>query len=195
MPTGLFVGLLTRWPLLVSGDDHGTIEVWKLDSWKCLKTLQFGGYSVYSATFSPDGALLASGCLNNFNSSDETIELWNVANWQCVQIIEDHSSHIRNFDVAQSFLQTQRGIFTLPSSPADPTCSGTDPERLSARGGFGMNKNEYWITWNSANFLKLPSSYVMSKFAVSESSIGVGCRSGDVIMLRAAFQGSLQKAQ
>jgi WD40 repeat protein len=167
--------------------------VFNAQSWQLLKSIRCQSERINSLIFSSNGALLASGSSAFYNSSDDVgIQFWDVASWQCLQTLEGYGSRIRKLDVAKSFFQTERGMFTL-HSPTDPACSGTDPERLSAR-GFGVSKDRAWITWNSANLLKLPSDYVMSAFAVAESSIGIGYASGHIILLDAASHSPLQEA-
>lgn len=166
------------------------IKVFDTGNWHLIQTIHLQGKEIKSLIFSSDGTLLASGTTNRYSSPGETIEFWDITSWQRVQILKGYGIHIRKLDVAKSYLQTERGIFTLPF-PADPACSTPDPEGLPAR-GFGVSEDRNWITWNSSNLLKLPSDYIISTFVASECSIGIGCKSGRIILLNAPSHGILE---
>ena len=79
--------------MLVSGSD-GAIKLWDVASRQEIATLGHADW-IWSASFSLDGALLASG------SSDGTIKLWDVANRQEIATLEGHTKWVQS--VAFSF--------------------------------------------------------------------------------------------
>jgi WD40 repeat protein len=58
------------------------VKVWNVFTGEILKTLRGHTSSVWSVSFSPDGAIVASG------SADETVRLWNIETGQCLRILK-----------------------------------------------------------------------------------------------------------
>ncbi len=81
------------WALLArgSGDDtYGTIRLWDPVSGQETATLRGHRSAVSSVSFSPDGALLASGSLYG------TVRLWDVASGQEKAVLQSHTSIVRS---------------------------------------------------------------------------------------------------
>ena len=78
--------------MLASGsyDPDTLIKLWDIHSSQCLKTWKGNAKGVTSLVFSPDGATLASGGL------DETIKLWDVHTGECLRTLEGHINWVNS---------------------------------------------------------------------------------------------------
>jgi len=60
---------------VLSGSEDGTLELWDVETGKCIRTFEGHWAKVMSVSFSPDGRYVLSG------SEDGTLELW-VLDWE-----------------------------------------------------------------------------------------------------------------
>ena len=181
-PSGkLFAGIVPNSP-------QRLVKIWDAHNWHCVETIKCQDGRITSLFFSPHDTLLAWSSSNPFETNID-FEIWDVHSWKCVQKVEGYGNYIIDMDFAQSCMQTNRGIFPLPSSSfADPHVVRPQAESETTHGrGFGISEDGTWITWNSANLLKLPFVYKLSGCAISKdgTSIGIGCESGHVVLLHA----------
>ena len=119
----------------------------------CLQTLEGHSHWVSSVAFSPDGARLASG------SGDQKVKIWDANSGECLQTLEGHSD----------------SVSSVAFSP-----DGARP--ASTYYGWAVSSDGEWITYNSENWVWIPSEYRPSCSAVSRETIGIGVGNGKVWM-------------
>ena len=73
---------------VVSGADDKTINIWEIETGRCIRTLEEHTSSVTSVVYSPNGKYVASG------SGDGTIKLWEVSSGSCVKTLEEHTGSV-----------------------------------------------------------------------------------------------------
>ena len=88
---GLFRGLFTRWKTLASGEG-AKIELWDVTKRVNVGTIHenWSGESVTSVSFSPDGAILASG------AGDHLVKLWDAATRANIATLAGHTRGVRS---------------------------------------------------------------------------------------------------
>lgn len=134
---------------------------------------------VNSIAWSLDGSRLASA------SDDNTIRIWNPVTGQCACTFDISSPHFLQFnEIRPNHLHTNVGTLDLGST--DPDASS--PGRLTFPGTYryGLGNSASWITYNGFNLLWLPADYRPSNaslFAISATTVAIGCSSGRVIFL------------
>ncbi|GIJ88172.1 hypothetical protein Asppvi_007090 [Aspergillus pseudoviridinutans] len=159
--------------LLTSASDDETIKVWDISNGQCLQTFEGHGSSVRSVIFSNDSKLLASG------SYDKTIKVWDASSGQCLKTLKiDRIAYLKSFNMPNSCLETYNGTIYSLDLDAGPT--DTEPEVARSQ-GYGVT-DQTWITWNSKYLLWLPPDYRPRTFAVSQSTVCLGCTSGRVLL-------------
>jgi WD40 repeat protein len=157
------------------------------DEWSaCLQTLE--GYSswIYSVAFSPDSARLASVAFSSDSarlasaSGDSTVKIWNTSSGECLQTL-DIGKALPNIsvDTTGSYLHTEIGAIAIDASASNMTPCVTNPQNPRYQGG-ALSPDGAWITYNSENWVWLPSEYRPSCSAVSGKTIGIGVGSGKV---------------
>ena len=67
---------------VVSGSEDKTINIWEIETGRCIRTLEGHTDTVYAVCYSPDGKYIASG------SGDGTIKLWEVSSGSCVKTLK-----------------------------------------------------------------------------------------------------------
>ena len=149
---------------IASGSWDGTIRIWDAGNAGCLHTLQGQSGFINSVVFSPDGTRIASG------SADDTIQIWDAGNGTCLQILN-------NFESSTLF---------DPGTPGNTAWTGTSNiQRICEtpqHPTYGLNSYGTWITRNGQNVIWLPPEYRPSTFALTSSTMVIGCRSGRVLI-------------
>lgn len=74
--------------IMVTGIENGNINLWNLNTGKCLAILKGHALTILSLAFNADGSIIAS------SSHDYTIRLWDVATGECLKIIDAHHNSI-----------------------------------------------------------------------------------------------------
>ncbi|KAJ5631709.1 uncharacterized protein N7484_011809 [Penicillium longicatenatum] len=162
--------------LLASASGDNTVKMWDATSGQCLQSLSHRRW-VHSVTFSHDSKLLASA------SGHNTVKMWDATSGQCLQTLHVEDVTIKSFGSTNSCLETDNGTLclTLVSDKGPTNTTGLEVPRFE---GYGITSDGTHITWNSENLLWLPSEYRPhhnSAFAVSLSTICLGCSSGRVL--------------
>ncbi|KAJ5962595.1 hypothetical protein N7501_007536 [Penicillium viridicatum] len=154
---------------LASASVDKTLKIWDSALGHCKSTLKGHSHSVGSIVWSPDKRWLASA------SFDETIKIWDLATEDCKSTLQISSPYSLRFDqVNTDHLQTRMGSIKLESTGPPQPC------------GYGLSDDHSWITINGANLLWLPMEYRPSSpylFAISSTTIAIGCSSGRVMFL------------
>lgn len=180
--------------LIASGSNDETVKIWNVAIGKEERTLE--GYTslIKSVVFSNDGTLIASG------SGDETVKIWDVATGINVKSFDaSRISNVVSFTDDDSVLVTGAGRFslgfrdvgTLHSSESEPKLGSTEVQgEVGARLGFGINRNNIWITAGGPDGRKvlwLPLDFRPSVLATltepSGSVLVIGCPSGRVVIM------------
>ncbi|KAH7187153.1 hypothetical protein DER44DRAFT_680937 [Fusarium oxysporum] len=180
--------------LIASGSHDHTIKIWSVATGEEERTLVGHTNSVTHMVFSKDGKLIASG------SWDPTVKIWDVAT----------GINVKSFDTSQftnvlsstdddSVLATSTGRFSLGfrdistshSSESEPKLGCTEVQgEVNARLGFGINRDNTWITAGGPNGRKalwLPPDFRSAASATltqpSGSVLVIGCPSGRVVIM------------
>lgn len=114
--------------LLATASPHGTVKIWDITHWRCLRTLSNGRFAVYSVAFSHDSVLLAS------TSADHIIRICDQRNGLCVNIIdyEDAPAFLLAFSTNSNWLAV--GLRNSSIRMWD-TISGMDSRIVSEQSG------------------------------------------------------------
>ena len=160
---------------LASASGDGTVKIWDANSGECLQTLEGHSREVSSVAFSPDSARLASA------SWDGTVKIWDANSGECLQTLKVGKALFNiSFDITGSYLHTEIGTITLEaSSLSNGAPSVTDPQSPRYQGQ-ALSSDGEWITYNSKNWVWLPSEYRPSCSAVLGKTIGIGVGTGKV---------------
>ncbi|KAG0015959.1 hypothetical protein BGZ80_009516 [Entomortierella chlamydospora] len=73
---------------LASGSSDGTLQLWDVDTGRCIKTLDGHSSSITFIVYSPTGDRIATG------SHDITVRLWSVETHQCVYTLKGHGDFV-----------------------------------------------------------------------------------------------------
>ncbi|KAJ5609831.1 hypothetical protein N7528_009097 [Penicillium herquei] len=174
--------------LLLSGSDDLTIkiwnlnerplEIWDIDTGRVFQRLKGHTRAVDSGVFSHDSRLFAS------TSYDDTIKIWDIQSGQCLQTLKNpyhRSFRALEFDATNSCLITNAGTLKL-SLASNAEIPNAEPE-VPVFKGYALSPNLTYVTWNSESVLWLPPHYRSRTFAISQSSVCFGYRSGQILIL------------
>ncbi|OQE07888.1 hypothetical protein PENFLA_c154G04290 [Penicillium flavigenum] len=164
---------------LASASYDNKVKIWDPATGQCALTLEGHSGPVNSIAWSQDGSRLASA------SYDNKVKIWDPATGQCALTLPISSPDFVQFDrVNFNHLHTSIGTFDIGFTgtvTSTPHCS-TLPNQY----GYGLNDNYSWITYNGTNLLWLPAEYrptQSSRFAISATTLAIGCSSGRIIFL------------
>ncbi|KAG7410105.1 Vegetative incompatibility protein HET-E-1 [Fusarium oxysporum f. sp. raphani] len=180
--------------LIASGSWDNTVKIWNVATGEEEQTLEGHANSVNSVVFSKDGKLIASG------SWDKTVKIWNVATGINVKSFDaSRITNVLSFTHDNSLLVTStgrfslgfRGVSTSHSSENEPKLGSTEVQgEVDARLGFGINRDNTWITADGPDgrkILWLPPDFRPGVSATlaepSGSGLIIGCRSGRVVIM------------
>ena len=156
--------------LLASASSDKTVRLWDAATGAALQTLEGHTSDVNSVVFSHNGKLLASA------SWDKTVRLWNLATGAALQMVEvDVSLHCISFSRDGQYLETDRGLLSLPSS-SNPS----PPQVLPLRQIFVERD---WITRDGEKLLWLPSNYKVRSLALHNNTLAMGHASGEITFI------------
>jgi WD40 repeat protein len=164
---------------LASASDDKTVKIWDTHSGECIQTLEGHSSDVNSVAFSHDSTWLASA------SDDKTVKIWDTHSGECLQTLEGHGHNVNSiaFNPTSLYLHTDVGIIALTasSSSSNVTTSVADLRSPQYYGwAWALASDGEWITYNSENWLWLPSEYRPSCLAFSGNLIGVSTTSRKV---------------
>ncbi|PVI00227.1 hypothetical protein DM02DRAFT_672188 [Periconia macrospinosa] len=138
---------------LASTSYDKTVKIWDTSSGICLQTLVHSDW-VFFVTFSPCGARVASASWHGI------IKIWDVRSGACLQTLDFKKQlHKISFDATGSFIQTDIGAIAISALSASPISTIVTESPYPHCEGWGLSSEGTWITYNSENFLWLPSEY------------------------------------
>jgi len=162
---------------LASASYDNTVKIWDASSGECLQTLEGHSSAVSSVTFSHDSARLASA------SYDNTVKIWDASSGECLQTLVIGKALFNiSFHINGSYLHTEIGTIALEvssSSLLNRAPSTPDPQSPRYK-GWALSSNGEWITYDSKNWVWLPSEYRPSCSAVLGETIIIGVGTGKV---------------
>ncbi|KAJ6017869.1 hypothetical protein N7451_001248 [Penicillium sp. IBT 35674x] len=186
---------------LASASYDKTVRIWDPATGQCELILEGHSNWVRSVAWSQDGSRLASAsydrtvkildsatgqCVSTSGSPDNTVRIWDPATGECESTLQISSPDFLEFDnINFNHLRTERGTFVLASTgpiTSTPHRSASLPQQY----GYGLNDDHSWITYDGVKLLWLPTEYRpadRSLFAVSATTLSIGCSSGRVIFL------------
>jgi serine/threonine protein kinase len=82
----------------LSGGSDKTLQLWDIETGKCLSTFKGHTDSVNSVSFSPDGRFALSG--GGFR--DEALLLWDIKTGECLRIFEEHTFEVSTVSISPS---------------------------------------------------------------------------------------------
>ncbi|KAI0977457.1 vegetative incompatibility protein HET-E-1 [Xylaria arbuscula] len=186
-----------------SGDK--TVRVWSADKGDCLQTLEGHTSWVWSVAFSPDSRTVASA------SHDSTVRVWSAATGSCLQSIDlDLISSTLSFDPDGRSLLTQAGAISLSHLPQPPLVTALNNSESSTlltssvqaslnpdhdqerRLGYGISRDQSWVTLNGKNLLWLPADCRPGQSAVFGTTVAIGTHSGRIVIIRFSAEGLTQ---
>ena len=149
---------------IASGSYDNTVRIWDAVNGDSLCTLEGHSSSVNSVAFSPDGSRIASG------SDDKTVRIWDAGNGDCLHTLQGHSA------------STESDPATLGVIAWGSTSNAQKMRETPQRYTYDLNTSGTWITSNSQNVIWLPPEYRPSIFALTSSTMVIGCISGRVLI-------------
>jgi WD40 repeat protein len=80
---------------MASAGHNSLIDIWDVETWQVVQTLEGHTDRVFGLAFSPDGALLASGSgMGPSDVSDYVVKVWDISSGNEVHTLEGHSGDI-----------------------------------------------------------------------------------------------------
>ncbi|KAI0129857.1 hypothetical protein BJ170DRAFT_578437 [Xylariales sp. AK1849] len=176
--------------LVASASYDKTVRIWAADTGDLQQTLRGHSGPVYSVTFSPDGKLLASG-------DGETVRIWGADTGDLQQTLDIGAvTEYPRFDDNNTQIWTNAGAFDLQIAlDSLPSKSSGNQSRPSAERqpnlqnrvsyGYGISKENNWITYDGENILWLPVGCRptwSTCLAASGSAVAIGIETGVLII-------------
>lgn len=163
---------------LAGASADSLITVWDPKTYQCIFTLNDDDSLAWwhlALVWSQDGGRIARASMSG------VIKTWDTDTRDCVASFRGDG----NFD---SFGQwtSERWQIRLRTLLEKRDYDPETHERLSIPRTAGYDFNEWykWITYSGEPFLKLPTEYQPHATAVGKNFIGIGCRSGRVLLLQ-----------
>jgi len=88
---------------LASGSEDGSIRIWNLDTFQCIKVLTHHKKAINCLRFSPNGQFLASA------SWDNTIKLWDLQSFDEITTLTGHQDSVEILDISMDSLLLASG--------------------------------------------------------------------------------------
>ncbi|KAK2034265.1 hypothetical protein LX32DRAFT_552142 [Colletotrichum zoysiae] len=153
-----------------SGDK--TVKIWDLATGQCLQTLHGDAEVVYLVAFSNSSAQLAS-------ASFDIVKIWDISTGHCCRTLRlDRLRMLGHISFSETDLQLYTDVGAIDLR------LGTGAVETATFCGYGISRDECWITWDSKNVLWLPPEYRPSCSAVRGPTMALGCRGGRFLVMR-----------
>jgi len=200
---------------IASASDDNTVRIWDAGNGGSLHTLEGHSGYIRSVVFSPDGTRIASG------SMDKTVRIWDAGNGGCLHTLEGHSSWIRSVVFSSDGTRIASGsddntvriwdagnggsLHTLKNVGSSitfdtgilgniPWTGISNTQRICEAPQhpiYGLNSDTTWITSNGQNVIWLPPEYRPNCFALTSSTMVIGCKSNRVLIFDFSNKSSL----
>ncbi|KAH6952483.1 WD40-repeat-containing domain protein, partial [Ilyonectria sp. MPI-CAGE-AT-0026] len=162
--------------LVASTSRDKMVQIWNVETGKCELVLEGHSHWVNSAAFSHDSKLVASA------SWDKTVRIWTVETGMCNGVVNLRLlAHRLYFETGDECLVTDDGVIPLSWLQPSAACLPLPIHHLFPN--LGMKCQTSWITWYGRDVLWLPVECRGGQFAISGSSVVIGCNSGRVVVL------------
>jgi len=165
---------------LVSASNDYTVKIWDPATGQCVSTFEDHSGWVTSVAWSHDATRLASA------SNDWTVKIWDPATGQCVSTLEicRNIGYIQFHKSNSDLLHTKSGTLDL-GHVANLLLGRISADPLLPKvAGYGLSNNNTWITYQGENLIWLPPEYRPLCFAVSGTTVSIGCSSGHVLIFK-----------
>ncbi|RYO89737.1 hypothetical protein DL764_008540 [Monosporascus ibericus] len=184
-------------------DDDGTVKLWDAATGALQQT--FKGYwgPVTAIAFSPDGNIVASCNMGNWESNNGIIKLWNTTTGAIQQTFKVHKGWINTV----TFSLDGKMVASCDSGSSANCGNGTVMLWDAATGALQQTLkgdaiiqtfflsdtflqttvNEQWVRWGTEDMLWLPFEHRPSCTAVYGNVVALGYRSGRLSILEFAF--------
>lgn len=190
----LETGGIHAWPVIALSHDSQLVAISKqqsgnaiiirrLNTGKCVHSFRIGDGDIGQLIFSHDSRLLAA------MSDDGTASIWHINTGECVQYFQmGKPTRMLSFGRDSRQLITTHGTFMLQGM--SPMRRGLlDSGECSIRAQetpYSVGEDSSWVEFNGQKLLWLPVDYRPRCWAVSKSTIVLGCHSGKVFIIRFA---------
>ncbi|KAF2179315.1 WD40 repeat-like protein [Zopfia rhizophila CBS 207.26] len=179
---------------LASGSYDRTVKVWGVSSGECILTLEGHSGPVFSVAFSHNSSRLASASDDSRPESvtrDRTVNVWDASSGQYLSTLKAVSglSSI-SFDINRLCQQHDIGVININALSSSGLFSANSEARSPNYQGLALSADGTWLTYNSENFLWLPSEYRPYCLAVSGNRgnvIAIGVKTGRVWMCKVSY--------
>ncbi|KAK2041575.1 WD40 repeat-like protein [Colletotrichum somersetense] len=166
---------------VASASEDKTIKIWDAATGQCLQTLHGHAELVYTVAFSNSSAQLASA------SSYHIVKIWDISTGQCCRTLDIGLRLLGHIFFSETDLQlyTDVGAIDLRPGTGAKSRPQTDAVETATFCGYGISRDECWITRDSKNVLWLPPEYRPSFCsAVRGSTLAIGCNGGQLLVMR-----------
>ncbi|KAF2685394.1 hypothetical protein K458DRAFT_301273 [Lentithecium fluviatile CBS 122367] len=154
-----------------------TVKIWDLSRGACLPTLE--SRYVDSVAFSHGSARLASA------SFDGVVKIWDLGSGALLRTFSIGKPLKRiEFDTTGLYLHTSIGAIDIRARLGLPLLPTISEPRSPQYQGLALSTDGVWITHDSERQVWLPSEYRPSCSATSRSTIGIGARTGRVLIYK-----------
>ncbi len=167
---------------IASGSEDGKIKIWDGATGQCLLTIENQRGSVESVAWSHDSTRLAAASMS---TSYNPVNIWDPTTGKHLFSLEgnrDLASTLEGYEVVDNIQYSYRGP-TPPLNVADSRPESPSRPVTSLATLYSVSSDNVWITYRGENLLWLPPEYRPTRFAVSGTSLALGCSSGNVLGL------------
>ena len=167
---------------IASGSEDGKTKIWDGATGRCLLTIENRGGAVEAVAWSRDSTRLATASIS---SSGNPVNVWDPTTGKLCFSLEgrrDLASTLEGYDVVDNIQYGHRSP-TPPLKAGDARPESPSRPVTSLAASYSVSSDNVWITYRGENLLWLPPEYRPTRFAVSGTSVALGCSSGNVLGL------------
>jgi len=159
---------------LLASAGSGTIMLWDPSADTCIRSIE-ANHDVKSVAFSPGGDWLVSACMS-------AVRVWDPKTGVCLHALETYGGlKAVGFSPDDCWFTSGAGNWIQLHDLVADSSQGNSDQTLSQDNGIRVDGA--WIMKSEEKLLWLPPKYRSSCATVSGSKLGIGCVSGDVLIL------------